>query len=281
MLNDLFIIPGYDDSKITVTFTLPRGCSAIHWEVIDNGSPIVRGKIDVSSGHKVHFEAPIKNFKPWNIDAPYLYTLKLSLTVDGKAVEMSEHFGMRKIHVTKDEIYVNNKPFYARGYVRGRDAHDHPNFEELPLEEFYARNIRNAKSYGFNLIRFHSRVPLEECFRAADKLGIFIHIEVRDYYGRYQKERDMMNDEGDLISGDQWGSVILQNRNHPSLMVYCMGNEIRHPGTNPQVAEIASITKELDPTRLFIDTCAHGEFDRDHVDIDVQHMSYYYPFGNN
>ncbi|MCK5000221.1 MAG: hypothetical protein KAS23_11820, partial [Anaerohalosphaera sp.] len=50
---------------------------------------------------------------------------------------------------------------------------------------------------------------------------------------------------------------------------------------NPQVAEISNITKELDPTRLFIDTCAHGEFDRNNVDIDVQHMSYYYPFGKD
>ncbi|OHB57759.1 MAG: hypothetical protein A2Y12_18275 [Planctomycetes bacterium GWF2_42_9] len=60
-----------------------------------------------------------------------------------------------------------------------------------------------------------------------------------------------------------------------------MGNEIRHPGTNHYVAEIAEITRKLDPTRLFIDTCAHGEFDRDYVDFDVQHMSYYYPYSTN
>lgn len=281
IVKDLFIIPRYDDSKITVTFTSPRGCSSAQWAIIDGNKQIAHGNIDIKKSHEVDFEAPIENFKPWNVDTPHLYTLKLFLTIDGKNVEASENFGMRKIHATTDGIYVNNKPFCARGYIRGRDAHDHPNFEALSLEEFYAKNIRKAKEYGFNLIRFHSRVPLEECFNVADRLGIFIHIEVRDYYGRYQKERNMMNDEGELISSDQWGGVILRNRNHPSLMVYCMGNEIRHPGTNPQVAEIASITKELDPTRLFIDTCAHGEFDRDYVDIDVQHMSYYYPFGKN
>ena len=44
--------------------------------------------------------------------------------------------------------------------------------EVLQLEkeyEFYKKNIRMAKSYGFNTIRFHSVVPPEECFRAADE----------------------------------------------------------------------------------------------------------------
>ncbi len=281
ILKDLFIIPEFDDSKIIVTFSIPKGCSSINWQILDQENDIVnKGDYEIAS-RNAKFEALINNFKPWDCDHPYLYTLRLLLKIKDEKVEVTENFGIRKIHVTQDEIYVNNQKFYVRGYIRGRDAHDHPNFLGLPLEEYYAKNIANAKKYGFNFIRFHSRVPLEECFRVADKLGIFIHIEIRDYYGKYQKKRSMMNDEGELISCEKWIDIILKCRNHPSLMVYCMGNEIKHPGTNPQIAEISNITKSLDPTRLFIDTCAHGEFDRDHVDIDVQHMNYYYPFGNN
>lgn len=281
LLKDLFVVPQFDESKVRVTFTVPAGCTIAQWEIFDEDKCIAQDNIDTRRIEKAEFEAEMPDFKPWNVNSPYLYTLKMLLILNGKPVEMTESFGMRKIHATKDHIYVNNEKFCVRGYIRGRDAHDHPNFENLPLEEYYAKNIRNAKKYGFNMMRFHSRVPLQECFRAADKLGMFIHIEIRDYYGKYQKERSMMNDEGELISNEKWGEVILKHRNHPSLMVYCMGNEIRHPGTNPQVAEISSITKQLDPTRLFIDTCAHGEFDRNNVDIDVQHMSYFYPFGKN
>jgi hypothetical protein len=110
---------------------------------------------------------------------------------------------------------------------------------------------------------------------------MLIHIEIRKYYGKYQKERITMDDEGEIINEQEWREAVTALRNHPSLMVYCMGNEIRNPGTNPFVEHIAGVTKELDPTRLFIDTCAHGEFDRTYVDFDVQHMSYYYPFGQN
>ncbi|MEN7973821.1 MAG: glycoside hydrolase family 2 TIM barrel-domain containing protein, partial [Verrucomicrobiota bacterium] len=192
-------------------------------------------------------------------------------------------FGMREIRAEGDGLYVNGKPFHVRGFIRGREAHDHPNLEGLPLVEWYEKNILAAKRYGFNMIRFHSRIPPKECFEAADRLGMFLHVEIRKYFGKYQKERKQqdISDNTSLVDEKGWRDAILNHRNHPSLMVYCLGNEIRSPGLNPEVRHLAAVTKELDPTRLFIDTCAHGEFDRDYVDIDVQHMSYYYPFGRN
>ena len=41
------------------------------------------------------------------------------------------------------------------------------------------------------------------------------------------------------------------------------------------------LTRRIDPTRLFLDTCSRGEFDREAVDLDVQHMGYFYPFGHS
>lgn len=281
ILPDLFIVTDFDNAKIVVTFTAPQNFSTLIWEICDNDGTINHGSVSMKSADKVTFEAAIPDFIPWSTDNPYLYLLKMVLNPNSQNLCLSQHFGMRKIHATSEHIFVNNEQFCARGYIRGREAHDHPNLCNLELEEFYAKNIRNAKKYGFNLIRFHSRVPSKECFDAADKLGIFIHIEVRTYFGQYQKERAKMNDCGELITNQEWINAIIENRNHPSLMVYCMGNEIRHPGTNPRVAEIAAMTKKYDQTRLFVDTCAHGEFDRDHVDIDVQHMSYFYPFGKD
>ena len=115
----------------------------------------------------------------------------------------------------------------------------------------------------------------------ADRLGIFIHVEMRKYYGKYQKERRTMILEGRLLDDKEWTEMLLQLRNHPSLMVYCMGNEIDHPGRNPVCKEFYDLTKKLDPTRFFLDTCSRGEFDRESVDLDVQHMTYFYPFGHS
>ncbi|MEN6315351.1 MAG: glycoside hydrolase family 2 TIM barrel-domain containing protein [Clostridiaceae bacterium] len=281
ILKDLFIVPDIDHSRALISFTVPDGCSNVKWKVESDNELVCSGDTALEPKCACSLAAKFDKVILWNIHSPHLYTLKLILTINGDEFTAEEDFGMRKIHVSGKDIYVNNEKFYVRGYIRGREAHDHPNLENLPLVKYYEKNIRAAKDYGFNFIRFHSRIPPEECFEAADRLGIFIHVEIRKYYGKYQKERTMMNDAGELINEKDWVDAILSLRNHPSLMVYCMGNEIRHPGTNPQVEHIAKVTRETDPTRLFIDTCAHGEFDRTYVDIDVQHMSYFYPFGAN
>jgi len=281
VLPDLFIVTDIENSAIDVTFTAPDGCRAVSWQVIDADCAVASGQLTTEPGRPGQFHARIENCRLWNVDTPHLYELRLSLDIAGRAVQVTETFGMRTIRTSGRTIYVNDQPFLVRGYIRGREAHDHPNLLGLTLDEYYAKNIRMAKAYGFNFVRFHSQVPPVECFRQADRLGIFIHVELRRYFGIYQKERAGLDDKGELIDLDQWREMILRLRNHPSLMVYCIGNEIRHPGTNEQVAKIAGITRELDPTRLFIDTCAHGEFDRTYVDLDVQHMTYFYPFGKD
>jgi len=281
VLPDLFIVPDISSGRINVSFTVPSGVEKADWRVLDADKIVAFGSAEVQATLPTSFQAGMGECKLWNVDTPHLYELKLTFSGDDGSVEVAEKFGMRQIRADQRSIYVNDEPFFVRGYIRGREAHDHPNLLDLPLEDYYAKNIRIAKAHGFNFVRFHSQIPPDECFDAADRLGIFIHVEMRSYFGIYQKERAGLDDRGELIDLDQWEQMILRLRNRPSLMVYCIGNEIRHPGTNPQVERIAEITKRLDPTRMFIDTTAHGEFDRTYVDIDVQHMTYFYPFGKD
>ncbi len=280
-LADLFVQPDYDRSRAIVSFTAPDGCEGVEWEVLDGRKRVDSGSAKTASNKPARFEAALPDFKPWNVNTPHLYKLSLTLKVKGKRVKVAQPFGMRRIQATPEGLFVNNERFLVRGFIRGREAHDHPNLEKLPLKEYYVKNIRAAKAHGFNFIRFHSVIPPTECFEAADELGIFIHIEMRKYYGKYQKERKTMMFEGDLLNEAEWSDMVRQLRNHPSLMVYCMGNEIDHPGRNPRCAQIYELTRQLDPTRLFIDTCSRGEFDRKAVDFDVQFMSYFFPFGKD
>jgi beta-galactosidase len=277
-LSDLFVVPGIEKEIIEVSFTAPGNCESGAWKILDeNLKVIAEDQLSGSADQVITFTVSIPDCRLWSIDNPYLYTL----LIDWNGNSEKTTFGMRSFGTCGRDLLLNGQKFCARGHIRGREAHDHPNLMGLSLTEYYEKNIKAAKQFGFNLIRFHSRIPHEECFEVADRLGMLIHIEIRKYYGKYQKERAHMSDEGEIINEKEWCAAVKSLRNHPSLMVYCMGNEIRNPGTNPFVEHIAKITKELDPTRLFIDTCAHGEFDRTYVDFDVQHMSYYYPFGQN
>lgn len=228
------------------------------------------------------FFVSIENPVLWMIENPYLYRLCAEITYeDGTCEAVSDTFGMRSLGTCGRDILLNGKPFYMRAVIRGTICHDHENILDLDEEEFYAKFIRTAKEYGFNTIRFHSRIPPKGCFRAADKLGMFIHIELRTKDEEYNNLEEMVNGVEVYVSDEKIRETAYSLMNHPSFMVYCIGNEIKHPGDNPRVREIASVIKETDPSRLFIDTCAHGEFDRDYVEFDVQHMSYFYPFGKN
>jgi beta-galactosidase len=286
LLKDLFLSADFDGSKVLISFSLSAGVKSGWWKIKGGRKTVASGRLVKCRG-KVKFDVALKDFHPWTLDDPYLYkfvlTLKSSKTFrDGSSsCQISESLGMTKFHTAGTTLYMNNVPLCVRGVIRGREAHDHANLLGLPEEEFYAKYIRQARSLGFNLIRFHSRVPSDAYFRAADKLGILTHVEIRKYYGKYQKERDLMDHDPVLVRSKDWISEIKRIRNHPSLAVYCLGNEINKPGRNPQVADREAELRRLDPNRLFIDTCARGEFDRGLVDIDVQHMGYFAPFGRN
>ena len=280
---DIFVYPMYDEGKVAMEITVAKGVSKIAWEVLDKGKKIASGSsTDFKAGKVFKATEEIKKFKPWNVNTPYLYQFKTTLTLkSGEEKSATIRFGMRKFSVDKESFYLNNEKLFLRGVIRGREAHDHPDLANLGMYEYYAKYMRQMKDYGFNFIRFHSYVPPIECFEAADELGILIHVEMRKYYGRYQKERAKMESRNRLMNPEEWIEMLLRLRNSTSLMVYCMGNEIDHPGRNPICQEFYDMTHKYDPTRFFLDTCSRGEFDRNSVDLDVQHMSYFYPWGHS
>ena len=280
-LPSLFVRPDFDNSSITVSFARPQPCSRVDYRILEEGAVKASGGVDVDqTTDVVVFDQKLDDFKPWAVDHPFLYDLEL--TLDG-GEPITQKFAMTKVHIADRVIHFNNRPLYIRGFIRGRKGHEHANLLGCSATEFYEKNIRMAKAYGFNFVRFHTVLPPDEFFEAADRLGILCHIEIREGGGRQRRERESTDfgDESDLIDEPGWEATVLKLRNHPCVLVYCMGNEISHPGNNERVKAIRDLTRELDPTRLFLDTCSRGEYDRDTVDLDVQHMSYFAPFGRN
>lgn len=218
----------------------------------------------------------------WSVKNPVLYNFEADIVFDDESTQViSDNFGFRYFNTDENYIYLNGYPFYMRAYIRGCSAHEHENNCKLEISEFYKKNIIMAKKYGFNTIRFHSVIPPRECFQAADELGILIHIETRAENSDYENLKEMLYGKNEFVTNEELDSIINSLYNHPSFMVYCVGNEIRMPGKKKRIKEIYEYIKKNDPTRLFIDTCAHGEYDRECVDFDVQHMGYYFPYGKN
>ena len=203
----------------------------------------------------------------WSPEHPVLYTLKCQ--------DVSQRFGYCEIATLDNRaVMLNGTPCFLRGYIRGIVAHEHPNMTGKSLKEAAVKNIRQAKKYGFNLVRFHSRIPAPEFVEAADEEGLLIHMEIGFAY-----EFDAAGNKKNLaMSNEQWEETILRYRNHPSVAIFCIGNEMHKAGHYPQVHKLYEQGKSLAPTKLIMDNSGWGEFDRPSADIFSQHIAYYFPF---
>lgn len=217
----------------------------------------------------------------WSLSNPHLYGYKAEIKYfDGEISVKEGKFGFRTLGQNGKNITINGKPVYIRGYIRGAKAHDHANLLGLSLKDFYLKNLKEAKKFGFNYVRFHSVVPEEELFEAADEVGMLVHVELRPPHDIYNNLEEMITTGSAIVPEEFLKETVDKYFNHPSFAVYCIGNEIKRASAD-DICKIRDKIDELDGTRLFLDTCAWGKNNRPNVDMDVQHLSYYFPYGKH
>ena len=182
----------------------------VNWQVInrENAVEVQQEQHLAESSRSCTLQAQFAA-RAWSVECPVLYRLSCELTYEDGSVEAIEDtFGFRYFSTDEKNIYLNGYPFYMRAYIRGCAAHEHQNNCNLEEYDFYKKNILMAKEYGFNTIRFHSVVPSEACFRAADELGILIHIEMRKDKQDYDNLKEMLYGKNDFISDAELLEII-------------------------------------------------------------------------
>ncbi len=217
-----------------------------------------------------------ENLELWSDNHPVLYNLE----ADGETVR----FGHTAIRTLQQKmVLLNEKPIYLRGYIRGIIAHDHPNMTGGTDYEAAVKNIRQAKKYGFNLVRFHSTIPSDDFLQAADELGMLVHLETGFTYEwiYHPVTNTPMKKVVKSFGEGLWEETILRLRNHPCVAVFCIGNEMHHSAQYPEVAKMVEKARALAPTKLIMDNCGWGEYDRSTADIFAQHMGYFLPYAHH
>src|SRR5690606_4425370 len=189
---------------------------------------------------------PIENPKLWSPESPFLYDLELSVTsTDGRELDrVSSYFGMRKIHVEGNKIYLNNAPYYHRLVL---DQGFYPTgIWTSPSDDDLKKDIILGKNAGFNGARLHQKVFEERYYYWADKLGYLTWGESASW------GMDANNIEAARNFISEWAECVKRDRNHPSLVVWTPFNEQWWPDkTNyPRLAaDVYNLTKLIDPTR--------------------------------
>ena len=246
------------------------------YRVIDShGDPVdcpIMGCSKKGDGYVTIFDASA--LEQWSDVHPVLYDLE----VDGETVR----FGHTSIRTFQQKmVLLNEKPVFLRGYIRGIIAHDHPNMTGGSDYEAAVKNIKQAKKYGFNLVRFHTTVPSEDFLRAADELGMLVQMETGFTYKRVPNPGGGTRKVFTDFHEDLWYGSILRLRNHPSVAIFCIGNEMRHSAQYPEVKVMVDRAREMAPSKLIMDNCGWGEYDRTSADIYSQHMGYFMSYAHH
>jgi hypothetical protein len=247
-IENVFAIPRVAESAVEVRAR--RGGSLdkaapVSVEIRDaGGSPVARAEGAFAAGTaEASLSLQLTEPKLWSPSSPYLYMARVSLADLDSA---STRFGLRELKVERGRFILNGRPIFLRGY--GDDC-IFPNTIAPPTDrEEYRRRLQVVKDYGFNYARHHSWIPLEEYLDVADELGVMVQPEFPIAY-RWDLAT---TPEGKRFYLEQWEEVLKLHRNHPSIVTWCMGNELYD--SFDLAPEMYRLAKKFDPTRLVIDS---------------------------
>lgn len=173
---------------------------------------IVHELNDINYGLTKHsFKCNIEGVKLWDIENPLMYTAEIRLCKNGICIDnCSQEFGVRKIYFDADEGFMLNG---RRVKLNGVCCHqNHGGVGSAMTGEIYHYRLLKLKEMGVNAYRTSHYCPAPELLFWCDRLGILVMDETR-----------LLSSAGEDL--DQLEEVVRMGRNHPSVIMYSIGNE--------------------------------------------------------
>src|SRR4051794_24409111 len=190
----------------------------------------------------IHIDKP----KLWSPGLPFLYDVSFTVR-DGarKVAGYTLHSGIRSIKVSNGRLYLNGQALN----IRGVGLHEDSKAQGFAIDD--ARRdqlLAQAKELGATVLRTH--YPLHPyTHELADRLGLLIWSEIPVY----SVKTDVLKEPSvRRLAVKELGKNIDANENHPSVMLWSIGNELSSqpgPVQNAYIAAAAKFAKEMDPTR--------------------------------
>lgn len=193
----------------------------------------------------------VPNALPWSVDYPHLYTLHTELLCDGVTIDTTETvFGFRTI--TADAVngfMLNGAPLKMKG---GCVHHDCGLLGAAAFDRAEERKVELLKQSGFNAVRCAHNPPSPMFLDACDRLGMLVIDEAFDCWAEGKMDYDYH-----LYFNDWWQrdmtAMVMRDRNHPSVVLWSTGNEIKERDGRSDgysiAQKLADFIRSLDNTR--------------------------------
>lgn len=195
-------------------------------------------------------QIPLPKAHLWSEETPYLYGIRASLLGADSSIldQAKDTFGVRLITWSPKGFFVNGKETLLRG---GCIHHDNGVLGACTYDESEMRRIRILKENGYNAIRCAHNPCSKALLRACDALGIYIMDETWDMWYSHKSKYDYATEFMSHYKEDL-EAMVRRDYNHPSVVMYSIGNEVSEPASQKGVAlsqEMADYLRNLDETR--------------------------------
>ena len=229
-----------------------KGVNTIVTTIYDpKGKEIAHASTEAGEGlNEVASEIKISIPHLWSIDMPALYVAKTQVYNSGNIIdEVQNHFGIRTVTIDATHgLLLNGQPVKLKG---GCYHNDNGPLGSRAYDRAEERRVELMKASGFNAIRCSHNPPTPAFLDACDRLGMLVVDEAFDTWSEPKNPYDYS-----LYFKEWWqrdlGNMVERDRNHPSIIMWSIGNEIPNRHT-PEVANYAKtlsdFVRKLDPTR--------------------------------
>lgn len=215
------------------------------------------------------FTQTVKAPKKWSAEHPNLYTLVMTVSLDGKVAAVKTYeVGFKKVEIKGEKIYFNGMPLMIKGVNRHDFDPDHG--WAVPRER-YTQDLDIMKQNNINSIRT-SHYPDDPYFyEMCNRYGFYVMDECDlESHGVRRKGVPGSNPMWTGAAVDKMERMVLRDRNNPCIFMWSLGNEA---GDGSNFMEMKKAALRLDDTRQF-----HYEGDFDLTKSDV--ISRMYPLAD-
>ena len=201
-----------------------------------------------SGEQQVVLDYEIVNPQLWSEFTPALYKMTASLIQKSKVIDKkSVDFGMREFKTNGTRFEINGRPVFLRGTT---ECCIFPLTGYPPADvKSWERVLQACKDYGLNHVRFHSFCPPEAAFIAADKLGIYFHIECSSWANQGTSVGD--GSSVDRFIYEEGDRILREYGNHPSFCMLAYGNEPAGRNQNEYLGKLITYWKAKDLRRVY------------------------------
>ena len=237
---------------------------------------VVRSKATVKRGEEVEVTqlAKLARAKLWSCESPQMYRAITRVVRDGRAIdEHTTPFGIRTIRFDVDRGFLlNERPVQMLGTC------NHLDFAGVGVampDNLQIWRIAKLKEMGSNAWRCSHNPPTSEFLDACDRMGILVMDENRHL--ATDNGRKSTTRLGDLIVAnfDELHSMLLRDRNHPSIVLWSLANEEPHiPTTTRNYKVLKEEALKFDQTRPFTGAIIGAKGDSYEAETDVIGLNY-------